>query len=37
MSLESLQALADAVGVGYLGLDDEALRAKLVLEGEPVV
>jgi hypothetical protein len=37
MPMEQLQALADAVGVGYLGLDEEALRAKLVLEGEPVV
>jgi hypothetical protein len=36
MSLADLQALADQVGVGYTGLDEEALRAKLVLEGEPV-
>jgi len=35
-SLEELQELADTVGVGHFGLDEDALRQKLVLEGTPV-
>jgi len=32
---EQLQELADRVGVGYAGLNEEGLRQKLTLEGVP--
>jgi len=35
MPFDQLVALADRVGVGYTGLDEETLRQKLILEGIP--
>ena len=36
MDLAQLQDIADQVGVGYTGLDEEELRQKLKMEGTPV-
>lgn len=33
MSLETLQAFASQVGVGYAGLGQEALKEKILREG----
>jgi hypothetical protein len=35
MSLGELQEIADRVGVGYVGLEEDALRQKLRMEGTP--
>lgn len=36
MDMGRLQSIADQVGVGYAGLDEDELRGKLVSEGIPV-
>jgi hypothetical protein len=35
--LVDLHEIADQVGVGYDGLDEDALRRKLMMEGTPVL